>query len=61
MMRLPGAVTLLLLGMFLFFGYYAGFFVVMSTWDYRTWALFFLVSAFFWNARNEFGGGGGGK
>jgi hypothetical protein len=52
------AIGVIFLAMFVYFGYGAGFWSVMNTWDWNTWAIFFLGCLISWIARNEFGGNG---
>jgi hypothetical protein len=55
MNALPQVILFILLGGFVYFAYYAGFWDVMKTWDWNTWAIFFLSMLVTWIARNEFG------
>jgi hypothetical protein len=52
--KFTGIVTVVLLFAFVWFAYRGHMLMVISTWDFSTWALVVLSGLFGWVLRNEF-------
>lgn len=59
-MRFPGIVSLVLLAAFIASAYRAGWWAVIDSWDWQTWAVVLFAVAMTWSIRNDFERGGGG-
>lgn len=57
-MTIAGTIFLVMLGAFVYVGYYAGFWAVIYAWDWQTWLIMVFVAMVAWISRNEFGRGG---
>jgi uncharacterized membrane protein YbhN (UPF0104 family) len=56
MKALSTVIALIFLAAFVYGAWLAGFWAVMYTWNWNTWAIFFLGLLIAWIARNELGG-----
>jgi hypothetical protein len=55
-MKFRGAISLLLLLVFIAAAWDAGWWVVMATWDKNTWAAVAFIAFTAWNISDDFGG-----
>lgn len=52
----PPIISVICFVAFVYAGYFAGFWEIMNTWTWNTWAIFWLGVLVAWIGRNEFGG-----